>query len=451
MQQTAPESLIASAPASARHRSALLPRVACVAIALAGCSVTYDVGDLAGAGGAGGAPQTGSLPARPAGSPADGTAGKDGTGDRPPEPEPVEDTADRCSRWSQGVPLGGDPGTPASHPLFHIGVALWSYGGTPEVTQVAGRAFLDRYRERARTTGDLYCVVLDALRDARAQNGLRHFFDRWLGTSAPLTTEPRLFATDTPERLRALAQDAVTMSMRTALLDQARVADLFAGDRESELVAQGEMPAGDWLARMRGGGLLSEPWVMAISSTRLGGPWPDPASRGAELRARFLCEAVPAPPADLPTVEADTGSGKSYAEQYAAATLEVAQCGGCHRVMTGLGLALDPFDVAGRLHPRDRLGVPFRGDRAFVFEGARVGDALSAGRALGSHPALAHCFARTYASFLLLTLRDPGDRAPLPVHDPGLAFASGGIGQETRIANLVAHAVVALAEKGLIP
>jgi hypothetical protein len=80
-----------------------------------------------------------------------------------------------------------------------------------------------------------------------------------------------------------------------------------------------------------------------------------PVKRGKFVRVRVLCQDLPDPPADIPSLSAPE-PGVSTRERFAMHTSDPA-CAGCHGLIDGLGFGLEAYDGIGAFRSMDN-GVP---------------------------------------------------------------------------------------------
>jgi len=103
-------------------------------------------------------------------------------------------------------------------------------------------------------------------------------------------------------------------------------------------------------------GLLSQPGVLASSSHPA---MTSPAMRGVRTMQKFLCMAIPTPPAGA----ADQASGKIFSNDpkatqrehwdFARANKEASGCVACHAAFWSYGLGFEQFDPIGRHRPTE--------------------------------------------------------------------------------------------------
>jgi len=125
-----------------------------------------------------------------------------------------------------------------------------------------------------------------------------------------------------------------------------------------------------------------------------------PTLRGKAVRELFLCQKVPAPPANVNFAVAQDTSNPDYKTARARLTAHRTNptCAGCHRIMDPIGLALENFDGIGAFRA-DENGAPI--DASGELDGVRFANALELGKAVHDNPAAASCLVDTvfkYAS-----------------------------------------------------
>lgn len=78
----------------------------------------------------------------------------------------------------------------------------------------------------------------------------------------------------------------------------------------------------------------------------------NPVLRGAWVRNKLFCDPPPDPPADLMVAEPDPDPTLTTRQRFLAHQTE-ASCKGCHRLLDGIGFALENFDGLGRWRDTD--------------------------------------------------------------------------------------------------
>jgi hypothetical protein len=72
-----------------------------------------------------------------------------------------------------------------------------------------------------------------------------------------------------------------------------------------------------------------------------------PVTRGQFVRERILCGEVPPPPADLNVMVPEPKPGVTTRQLFAEHSVNPS-CGGCHKLMDGIGFGFEGYDAVGR-------------------------------------------------------------------------------------------------------
>jgi hypothetical protein len=131
--------------------------------------------------------------------------------------------------------------------------------------------------------------------------------------------------------------------------------------------------------------------------------------RGLFVREKLLCEPIPAPPAEVDTSIPEPSAGAPTLRQRVAKHLEAEFCAGCHSLVDPLGLALERFDGLGEFRATDN-GAAI--DTAGDFDGVRIDDARSLGKAVTEHPSFAPCMVEHVTRYVTGTTKS-ADRETL--------------------------------------
>ena len=153
-----------------------------------------------------------------------------------------------------------------------------------------------------------------------------------------------------------------------------------------------EFPAGDPRA-----GVLAQ---ISFASLYAHPGQSSPTLRGKAVREVFLCQKVPAPPANVNFAVAQDTSNPEYRTARARLTAHRTSptCAGCHKIMDPIGLALENFDGIGSFRA-DENGVAI--DASGELDGVHFSNAAELGKALHDNPAAPVCLVDTlykYAS-----------------------------------------------------
>jgi hypothetical protein len=164
-----------------------------------------------------------------------------------------------------------------------------------------------------------------------------------------------------------------------------------------------------------------------------------PIHRGAVVRRRMLCDALPQPdPASLPEgslVPPPVTSDQTTREQFENKT-ENEPCATCHRMMNPIGYVLEQYDALGRYRTEERVideatgevlatlpidssaNPALSGDALTISTGAELSEAVADSRRVES------CFARQYYRFTFARGESGADGCAL--ERVRSALASGG-------------------------
>ncbi|MFN7933888.1 MAG: DUF1592 domain-containing protein [Bryobacteraceae bacterium] len=211
------------------------------------------------------------------------------------------------------------------------------------------------------------------LDDPRSRAFASAFIGQWLGTqeiggrAVPLLTELQHFYT--PEVAADLRQEPVLV-FQHILNDNRSLLDLINGNytflterlaKYYQVEDKVKGLAGDAFVKVqwpdnRRAGVLGFASVLAMTSHYKQG---SPVLRGAWVLDTLLGTPVPAPPPDVPPLEAAAKSDKGLTvRQILARHRADATCSACHNLMDPIGLGLEQFDWMGRWRDSDVDGKP---------------------------------------------------------------------------------------------
>lgn len=123
-----------------------------------------------------------------------------------------------------------------------------------------------------------------------------------------------------------------------------------------------------------------------------------PTLRGKALREVLLCQKVPAPPADVNfTIVQDTSNPiyKTARDRLIAHRTNPV-CGGCHKLIDPMGLALENFDGGGAFRTTEN-GVKI--DTSGEVDGVKFADAAGLGQAIHDNQASASCVVQRLTAY----------------------------------------------------
>jgi hypothetical protein len=116
--------------------------------------------------------------------------------------------------------------------------------------------------------------------------------------------------------------------------------------------------------------------------------------RGLKVRTDVLCQIVPAPPPNVPTLEAI--DPKLPQRQRLERHRVDPACNGCHVLMDPVGVAFEGFDAVGRARTADENGVPIDSSSTLSSTDdadGPVANALELGRKLARSDQVRRCYA----------------------------------------------------------
>jgi hypothetical protein len=201
------------------------------------------------------------------------------------------------------------------------------------------------------------------LADTRAREGMRGFYEQWIGIALLSTTTKD--AATYPSYNDAL-RDAMLEETRRFIdhvlwQDDAKLSTLLTapyGFVNAALAkvygvrgpSDGSFGKVDFDPTQRSGLLTQASLLTAYASTNTSSP----VKRGKWVRTRMLCHDLPEPPASVPPLPPPK-QGVSTRERFAMHTSSAA-CSGCHTLIDGLGFGLERYDGIGAIRTMD-LGV----------------------------------------------------------------------------------------------
>lgn len=266
------------------------------------------------------------------------------------------------------------------------------------------------------------------LADERAREGLRNFHVQWLQLPllAGLQRDPELYPQWTETLAASMAEETARYVDDHVWGDGADFLDVLVspyGWVDGDLAALYGVEAADGFARVdldadhKRGGLLTQASVLTLTAKNESGL---PIFRGKFVREVLLCQSLPPPPADVPSIP-EPVPGESDRDRLDRHRTDPA-CNGCHALLDPLGFGLAEYDAIGKLRSLDSSGAPvdargsFDGYDEFDFDGALELSAL-----LREDPAVADCVMRQLFRYATAR-RETGDDA-CALEQLGSAFA----------------------------
>ncbi len=318
--------------------------------------------------------------------------------------------------------LSGTPLATDSNTLTLSGYELASrlsfliWGSAPDATLLSSAA-AGSLDSEAGLTGELERL----LSDPRARGQLLRFFQQWLEFEAlPIVNQggPFLGEIQGEGLADAMQKELSETLLGIAVDDKGKLQDLFTS--ELAFVESPELaklygvtaPASGsrtTLDPQRRGGLLTRAALLLTS-----GETTSPIRRGAFVKRKLLCDAIPSPdPNAFPAGAIQPPDFDENATSRQRWTIKTGdpQCNACHSQFNGFGFALENFDAIGRFRDTEPIidpgsGVTLRNlpidasiDVTLDTAPIHASGAVELGRALAdSHKAQA-CFATQWLRF----------------------------------------------------
>ena len=199
------------------------------------------------------------------------------------------------------------------------------------------------------------------IRDPRSDQFIVGFLDSWLALREignlppPRKSAREYYAEDLPSSMKQEAR----LLFRHLLRDNDSVMRLLDADFsfvDKRLASLYKLPEKDKLRLADGfqrvslkdhpqrGGLLGMASVLTASAN---GVETSPVTRGVWVSENILGITPPAPPDDVPSIDANVSGAKSIRERLQLHSTD-STCAGCHRKIDPLGYGLENFDPIGR-------------------------------------------------------------------------------------------------------
>jgi hypothetical protein len=258
---------------------------------------------------------------------------------------------------------GQDSGTPGIKKLApfemaaRLGSLLWASLPDNELLDAAGSGKLA-------TKEQVLAQAQRMLKDPRARAATNVFYEQWFGVGEleHATKDAQLYPQFTPELLQSMREETTRFVNNVIWEGDGKLGTLLSAPFsfiDARLAALYGVPApagqGFQQAMLKPGeraGILTQASFLAGFSPAIE---TSPFKRGAWVRTRMLCHELPVPPNEVPPLP-DPKDGVSNRQRAQEHTKE-ASCAACHKLIDGLGLGLEQYDVIGRVRTMDR-GMP---------------------------------------------------------------------------------------------
>jgi hypothetical protein len=147
-----------------------------------------------------------------------------------------------------------------------------------------------------------------------------------------------------------------------------------------------------------------------------------PVRRGEFVFSHLLCDTVPPPPPDVPTLpeNATAGTQRERLEQHRADPA----CSGCHALMDPIGFGLENYDAIGVYRTQD--GTAQVNATGTLPDGRAFNGALELGTILASDPRFPVCATKKFMTYAIGRLMNQPDDAAWANYLSGRSLAGGG-------------------------
>jgi hypothetical protein len=252
----------------------------------------------------------------------------------------------------------------------------------------------------------------DLLADPRAAAVRRGFATSWLQTDAlaAITPDAKLYPKwSEPLRAAMLEEtgrflDDLLSRPDGNLLDVVSADWSFVNDALGRHYGVTAPAAGTWARAsfpqgQRAAGVLTQATLLTMTAPH---PGVEPIKRGQFVRQVLLCQRLPSPPANVPSIDKVVVPATASDRDRLAAHRSNPACAGCHRLMDDVGFGFSAYDGIGAYRTRDAGGNAIdqhgtiSGFDAPDFEGPRA-----LGTKLRQSPDLPACVATQIFRFAL--------------------------------------------------
>lgn len=147
-----------------------------------------------------------------------------------------------------------------------------------------------------------------------------------------------------------------------------------------------------------------------------------PVRRGEFVFSHLLCDTVPPPPPDVPTLpeNASVGTLRERLEQHRADPA----CSGCHTLMDPIGFGLENYDAIGVYRTQD--GSAQVNATGSLPDGRAFNGALELGAILANDPRFPVCVTKKFMTYAIGRLMNQPDDAAWASYLSGRSQAGGG-------------------------
>lgn len=283
-------------------------------------------------------------------------------------------------------------------PVSRLAFFLWNSAPDAELLAAAQSGSLA-------TPAALAAQVDRLLADDRAARSMRQFHLQLLGVDAATV----------PNKSPAVYPSFNAAAWRGMVDETARFADhvVRRGDGKLETLltasysvnAQGQQVMLDPAQRA---GILTHPAVLAGLAN------PDttsPVRRGVMIRRNLMCQGLPDPPPDAPTLVPPAMGQETTRQRVTRVTSQSAVCGSCHGFINDVGFGFENYGALGEWQARDN-GLPV--DASGVLTGTEASDGPFNGARelttrLANSKQVEDCYTKQWVRFALARVEQPQD------------------------------------------
>lgn len=276
----------------------------------------------------------------------------------------------------------------------------------------------DELLDRARAGGltekaDIAAEAERMLLDPKAKDAVRSFFLQWLEISLEgAARSETLYPSFTADMASAMEEETVAFA-HGLLLGGGTLEDLFlspdAYANDALESVYGVNVEGDALVPVsldeeKRPGILTRAGFLGAHANRYEG---NPTRRGAVIRRRVLCDAIPSPPAMVPPLPPPSTAQTSRERHEEHMSNDA--CRGCHQLMDPIGFGLENYDAIGAFRTQDGdFPVDPTGSVAFLDgESPAFDDARGMMELLASSDQVRACYVENWVRFALGRRAEP--------------------------------------------
>lgn len=301
-------------------------------------------------------------------------------------------------------------------PAARLAFFLWN--SAPDATLLAAAQ-----RGDLTTPVGLAAQVDRLLADDRAARAMRQFHLQLLGVDA--ATVPNKSSTAYPSfnaaAWRAMVDDAARFADHVVRRGDGTLETLLTAPYSVN--AQGQVVMLDPAQRV---GLLTQPAVLAGLAN------PDttsPVRRGVMIRRNLMCQGLPDPPPDAPTLVPPAMGQETTRQRVTRVTSQSAACASCHSFINDVGFGFEHYGALGEWQATDN-GLPV--DASGVLTGTEASDGPFTGarelaRRLATSKQVQDCYTKQWVRFALARIEQPRDSCEVEALSDAFTTSGGDI------------------------